>query len=217
MLAAIIIFLVIDLFENIRQCVIADLTQSLTCDYYLKSGQYQDDYIYYAKCHAYKKSFKYDNTMCSICYGNYADDEMDFSRKLLHCGHIYHKECLARNERYQWNHDEKPFNHPMSECSLCRMQYNASTQKFDYEQDYYQKLPKYMTGFDYFGKKTADELYWKPIRREFKRYRNIKDVSKRPDFMTRNIKGIIAIIQSIGFCGAKFVWKCMVFTWKLMK
>ena len=63
-----------------------------------------------------------------ICRNEFVDDDMDYDKSLLGCGHMHHKQCLQNYERHQWHNDI--FMYGTGECPPCQQGYLAHLQKF---------------------------------------------------------------------------------------
>ena len=212
-LVTIIIILCIDTFGIISGAIIYDLSQSFYHDCYNKSSQFEEDYIFYSKIFAYDKFTLYDNSKCMICHGNYMDDDMNYDKQLLQCGHMYHKHCLQQNEQYQWNNNL--YEYGLSQCAHCRNGYDADTQKYDYDENYWSTLPSYLRTFEIFGEEATEILYWGPINEQYVKHAEQK-LPNRPRYLMRNINCVKAVILNICHLGIKFVSQCVQTTSKLI-
>ena len=183
-----------------RVSIIGDLYESLCYDFEFTSAQYGEDAIYYQRMVAYERSFPFDNSFCAICQNYYVDDAMEYDKSLLHCGHLYHEECLNNNQRFQWNNNIHRYS--MSQCPQCRAPYHAYSQKFDFDKNYFQTLPGYLKEIYYVGKDTMCMLYWNVIDDEYYEYRKT-DLSERPWLLCSQINCIIAIILNMYNLGIK--------------
>ena len=209
-----IISLCLDLFGRTTMSILADFHQCLYYDFHYNSAQYGEDSMYFQRIYAYQTSLRFDNSMCVICQHEYVDDNMVYDKSLISCGHLHHKQCLMNNERYQWNNNLHKYS--LSQCPHCRHEYHAHSQKFDFDPNYFQKLPFYLRDFDYFGRETLNMLYWDVIDQEYMKYRG-QDLSERPFLFGSQINCMIAIILNICNLGIQLIWKCIKFAWKSMK
>ena len=205
-LGAIVIDLCIDLFDRIRTCIIGDLCRSFAYDFKNKSAVYGEDYMFYQQRFARHRDLFNDNSMCSICGNEYVDDNMALDKSILCCGHVFHKQCLQRFERYQW--DNNNWQYPKSKCQRpsCHNDYHAHCQKFDYNENYWNTLPCYHRPCYSFLNNTTHSLYWNVIYKQYKEYKDL-DISQRPGFLPRNIQLMIDIIANICNLGIELLHK----------
>ena len=214
-MGTIVITLCLDLFGIIRMCIVHDLTRCLECDFKNKSAQYGADYMYYQEITANGRFLQLnEQTMCTICRNNYVDDPMVYDKSLLDCGHLFHTKCIRFNENYHWKHNI--FQHSMSRCPQDQFRYHAPSQRYDYDENYWSKIPGYLTPFDYFGRETTDLLYWGAIHQEYAKYRDQR-ASSRPGFEDRTWLCLYAVILNIYNLIIKFAWKCIRFLLNSMK
>ena len=211
-LVTIIIIICLDIFDIIRGSIFYDLREALAADYYslrYNSSKYGEDYMYYQKIVSYGGfTLMEDQLICAICHNEYIDDDMVYDKQLLHCGHLYHKECLHRNEGYQWKNNK--FKYSQSECAHCRAPYHTHSQKFDFDEHFWKKTPSYMQPFDYFGRETSNMLYWNFIQEEYGKYEE-QDPSKRSIFGSI-LTCLMAVILNIYNLVIKFGTKCIKYT-----
>ena len=120
------------------------------------------------------KSFEHD--VCVICRNKF-DFKMD-RIKILQCGHIYHEECINKNEHFRWI-TNKDKNYEKSRCPIGKRKYRIISEKFNYQHNYYQindrLLSFYVDGLHegkLFGIKALNKHLWIYIY-SFMNYYNI--------------------------------------------
>ena len=190
----IIIVLFLDIFGKSRCFIIGDLCASVSYDFFEKSAVYGEDFMYYEQLMAYDRCLFNDNSICRLCANNYIHHN---DKSIIACGHLFHKQCLNLNERYEWDHDINQY--PESQCAHCRDYYHAHCQKWDYHENYFKTIPCYLRPYDYFGKDTIHSLFWDIIDQGYKTYLNEEDISQRERFLPRNTKIISDIILDTDF------------------
>ena len=115
-------------------------------------------YVPFAKDVAYQRYRLHDEvTDCPICLDSF--EEVDSSRALLQCGHLFHSDCIDKWEQEQWTNGRciRPF----CQCPCCRRWYHSDFEKFEYDTNY--EHPKF---YQYPGRAWMHESFWKgEIRR----------------------------------------------------
>ena len=126
----ILIFLIFDIFIHFRRVFILQYQ-----DYVLRHATSEWYGSIHQRHRAYDKlqAFKIDK--CSICCNKF--NFKMHKIKLLKCGHIYHEECINKNEHNRWI-TNKDKNYKKSKCPLCRKKYRIIKEKFNYQHNYYQ-------------------------------------------------------------------------------
>ena len=194
----IIIALSMDLFSQIRLSMIGDLSVSLSYDFRNKSAIYGASYMEIEELLAHHECwFNDDNSICGCCGSNYIHDDMVYDKSLLRCGHLFHKQCLNQHERDLWDNDI--WKYSLSGCPDCHGGYHVHSQKWDYDENYFKKIPWYLRPYQVFGEDTIISLYWDVIDKEYEKYNN-QVVSRREWFMVRCIKSIDAIAERWAKC-----------------
>ena len=105
---------------------------------------------------------------CSICTEEFTDAElMDHSRlplQILVCGHLFHRDCVLKNEQFRWNDGRDPWL-MHSECAYCRCPYNLISGRHDYIHNIDRGIfTSYSNAnhFDYASGELCDYL-WSPL------------------------------------------------------
>ena len=195
-LGTIIITLSLDLLHILRHSIISDLSHNLFHDFTENSAIYGEDYMFIEKLYAHKRHRKYSkgthNASCAICRNDYADDDMVDDKSLLFCGHLFHKQCLRDYERHQWNNNQ--WGYAQGLCSHCRGLYHAHSQKFDFDENYFDTAPWYLRKYHYCGRDTIFSLYWRIIYKTYRKYKG-QHISQRERFISRNMKIIKRICK----------------------
>ena len=208
-LVTIIIIIGLDIFDVVRGSIIFDLRGCLNVDYRslcYNSSKYGEDFMYYQKIISYGGfELMEDQLICAICHNKYIDDEVVNDKQLLHCGHLYHKECLHQNEIHQWKNNK--FKYSKSSCPHCRAPYHTVSQKFNFDTNFWKKTACYQQPFDYFGRETSNMLYWGHIHGEYCKYQK-QDPSKRSIFGSI-LPCLMAVISNIYNLVIKSVTKFM--------
>ena len=213
-----IITLSLNIFQNLKYSIQIDLDYSLYYDFVRRcNARYGASAIYVQEYSAYNEYTKRDNSICVICQDPYADDDMYYDKSLLHCGHLYHKQCLRQWEGDKWTSDDWLF--ACGFCAHCQEPYLAHSQKYHFNENHFEERPFYQRGFRYFGKETLNMSYWDIINKEYFKYRNqgIDDLSQRPQLIVSIKNCMNIIISNIYDLGSKFIWKCIEFAWTSIK
>ena len=85
------------------------------------------------------------------------------AKSILHCGHLYHKSCLKQHEHHLWNNQGGRWPHPYSECPVCKSQYDAEFDKFDYEKHF--EIPWFFKEIWYH--REDKQKFWSNFRRRY--------------------------------------------------
>ena len=177
-----VIILWMDVINLILGIINQDIMTSLTFDFkftnFYTSRRHRPDYRCWSQLYAYKYHKQYnDQSTCTICMGEYEDGE---EQQILNCGHSYHKSCLEQYEYHKWNNCDRNWPHPYCECPLCRRQYHADVDKYDYDKNF--KQPLWFTGIQYPGHDTVHNLIWNGVSRRYAEHSS----QQRREYVTWN-------------------------------
>eukprot|EP01083_Nonionella_stella_P061171 159471_1 len=101
-------------------------------DSYKSSTQYQ----YLNEMRAYDQYAKYKTSECGICFDEFKFNSNSHMNRLLQCGHMYHTDCIRKNEIYAWDNHQNELLEPFGRCPLCRTHYNVNREKFKFDPNY---------------------------------------------------------------------------------
>ena len=183
--------LLLNMIHVIRDLINRDLYNYLRCNYWWKqsgneykfnfplSPYLRDDYSLFAEWNAYCIDKRIKNEQCIICWNDLdfvSNDRLKLNNiKILFCGHIFHDECVSRNEFRGWGAygQTKLYNYPYGKCPTCMRNYDTLIEKWNYNINYWNdssiwfnhELPKY-------GQDLFYSLLWKERDVEYNKIRN---------------------------------------------